>query len=102
MSEWDHKHEDAARQDGELGIDREFGRALDTALAKYASIEPRAGLEERVMANLRADCQPILQSWFWRPFTAATALTALAAVLLLVLVWSLSSKSGRPEPHNTA
>ena len=98
MSEWDHKHEGAARQDGEPGIDRE----LDAVLAKYASIEPRVGLEERVLANLRADRQPTLQPWIWRPFTAVTALTALAAILLLVLTWSLESKSGRPEPHNMA
>jgi hypothetical protein len=31
----------------------EFDRMLDAALAKYAAVEPRTGLEERVLANLR-------------------------------------------------
>ena len=30
-------------------------RDLDAALAKYAAVEPRAGLEDRVLANLRAE-----------------------------------------------
>ena len=33
----------------------EFDRMLDAALAKYAAVEPRTGLEERVLANLRAE-----------------------------------------------
>jgi len=32
-------------------IDRE----LDTALAKYAAVEPRAGLNDRILANLKAE-----------------------------------------------
>jgi len=28
---------------------------FDDALAKYARVEPRAGLEERILANLRAE-----------------------------------------------
>ncbi len=32
----------------------ELDRMLDAALAKYAAAEPRAGLEARVLANLRA------------------------------------------------
>ena len=33
----------------------ELDRMLDATLAKYAAAEPRAGFEERVLANLRAE-----------------------------------------------
>jgi hypothetical protein len=91
MSEWNDKHEGLARQDGEQGVDRE----LDMVLAKYASIEPRAGLEQRVLANLRAERQPVLKLWSWRR-------TAVAAVLLAIMAAVLSWRSGRPGPSTIA
>ena len=90
MSEWNDKHEGLARQDGEQGVDRE----LDMVLAKYASIEPRVGLEQRILANLRAERQPVLKLWSWRR-------TAVAAVLLVTLATVLSWRSGKPGPSPT-
>jgi hypothetical protein len=90
MSEWNDKHEGLARQGGEQGVDRE----LDKVLAKYASIEPRAGLEQRVLANLRAERQPVLQLWSWRR-------TAVAAVLIVTVATVLSWRSGKPGPSTT-
>jgi len=63
----------------------DLDRTLDAALAKYASVEPREGLEERILANLRSqDTRPAEPTrWNWR-FVAA-----LAAVLMIaaVVVW---------------
>jgi hypothetical protein len=65
-------------------------RELDAALAKYAAVEPRAGLEERVVANLRAERARVrLQAW-WR----CSAMAALAAVVVVAV--ALASRSGWP------
>src|SRR5579862_4281610 len=53
-------------------------RALDAALAKYAA-EPRAGLEERVLANLRAETARGTERAWWR----WGALASVAAALLI-------------------
>ena len=56
---------------------------LDAALAKYAAAEPRAGLEARILANLRAQ-QSVpsrMLSWRW----AVTLTTAL--LIMTVLIW---------------
>ncbi len=62
---------------------------LDAGLAQFAAAEPRAGLEERVLANLRIEQgrSPERSWWRW------PALAALAVVMLLAL--SLVWKSGR-------
>lgn len=63
---------------------------LNTALARYASVEPRAGLEERILANLRSEPTRVSHRAWWRWSVAA----ALMAVVLVVvaLVW----RSGKP------
>jgi len=64
---------------------------IDSAISKYAAVEPRAGLEERVLANLRGQrTQAPAHAWFgW------AAAAALAAVIILVasLLWS----TGKPH-----
>lgn len=61
----------------------DLDRTLDAALAKYASAEPREGLEERVLANLRAADRQSARSvwWNWR-FAAITAFLLIAAALI--------------------
>lgn len=61
----------------------DLDRTLDAALAKYASAEPREGLEERVLANLRAAATRSAQSawWNWR-FALLAAVLAVAAVVV--------------------
>jgi hypothetical protein len=56
------------------GIDLE----LDSALAKYTAVEPRAELEERVLANLRAHRERRMVHAWWR-------WAAVGAVTLFVL-----------------
>ena len=74
--------------------DDDFDRALDEVLAQYASVEPRAGLEERILRNMRsaavtADARP-----GWTSSMAA----ALAVVLMIaaLLVWWRHQSSPPP------
>src|SRR5260370_599787 len=64
---------------------------LDTALRKYAAVEPRVGLEERILANLRAQREhaPARPWWRW------AAVGALAVVIILVV--SLSWRARKPQ-----
>jgi|SRR5271157_805684 len=78
-----YKHLDDAKHD-------DLDRALDAALAKYAAVEPRAGLEERVLANLRAERARVPDRAWWR-WSAAAALTAVVVVAV-----TLALRSGRP------
>ena len=61
----------------------DLDRTLDAALAKYSSVEPRAGLEQRVMANLKT--QPAVESahiwWRWALSAGAFAVLCIAAAL---------------------
>lgn len=61
----------------------DLDRALDAALAKYSAVEPRAGLEQRIMANLKA--QPAVESaharWHWALSAGAFAVLCIAAAL---------------------
>ena len=60
----------------------DLDRVLDVALAKYASVEPRAGLEKRIVANLRAaDRRPGRRSWWIWGFAAVAAIVLVAATL---------------------
>jgi hypothetical protein len=80
-------------------------RELDAALAQYAAVEPRAGLEERILANLRAEREHVPAHAWWRWTTVA----AVAAVLLVALtLWWRSGErrrdnvAGHPSPSHTA
>jgi hypothetical protein len=64
---------------------------LDAALAKYAAVEPRVGLEVRVLASLRAEQLQVPERVWWR-WSAAGALAAVI-VVALALAW----RSGRPH-----
>ena len=68
-------------------------RELDAALAKYAAVEPRAGIEERVLANLRAERTRVADRGWWRWGVAATAA---AVIAVAVAVISNSARPSRP------
>ncbi len=57
--------------------DRQLDRWLDEALARYSDVEPRAGLEQRILSNLRTQPQrrPWWQ-WAWIPVAAAVLIAA--------------------------
>jgi hypothetical protein len=75
----------------------QIDRELDAALVKFAAVEPRTGLEERVLVNLRAERKRAAeQSWGRWP-----VLGAIAAGVIVVAV-SLMWKPGEPTPDITA
>jgi hypothetical protein len=73
------------------GKQDELDQLLDAALAKYATAEPRAGLEERVLANLRAGRARVPDRTWWRWSVAAVA-------AILVVAIALALKLGKPLP----
>ena len=64
---------------------------LDAALAKYAAVEPRTGLEERILANLKSqpNSSTGMSGWRW----AVVAATLLVTSLLL---WRIQE----PKPQH--
>jgi hypothetical protein len=90
MANENQNHEwKAAERDA---IDRE----LNTALAKYSAADPRTGLEDRVLANLRAERENLCDSWpRWTIVTAA----ALGAMVIVAV--TLAWRSERPR-HSIA
>jgi hypothetical protein len=77
----------------------ELDSALDAALAKYAAIEPRAGLEDRVLANLRAEWSRASERAWWRWGVAGALATVVVVALALALAWR-SSEPSRPVVAN--
>jgi hypothetical protein len=76
----------------------DLDRVLDAALARYASVEPRPGLEQRVMANLSAPAPHTQRLLWWRWGVAAV----LAIVLVVAgLAWK-SSRTSHPAIANHA
>jgi hypothetical protein len=79
------------------GKQDEFDRRLDAALRKYAAVEPRIGLEERVLANLRAEQARVPDHAWWR----WSAIAAVAAVIVVAMALSLRShKPSHPVVAN--
>jgi len=87
MGNRNHKH----GADEAIG---DFDRALDGALAKYAEIEPRAGLEERVLANLQIE-RPTADVRAWWRWPSAVGL---AAIVLVVLALPYAWRTPKPLP----
>lgn len=75
----------------------ELDNTLDAALAKYAAVEPRPGLEGRVLANLRAERSHVPDRAWWR-WSVAGALAAVI-VVAVALAWR-SSKPLHPVVKN--
>jgi hypothetical protein len=76
----------------------DLDRVLDAALARYASVEPRSGLEQRVMANLSTAARHTQTLGWWRWGAAAV----LAIVLVVAgLAWK-SSRTSHPAIANHA
>ncbi|MGA3106983.1 MAG: hypothetical protein ABSD53_21065 [Terriglobales bacterium] len=87
----DEKHDLNARGAGwERG---ELSGELEAALAQYAAIEPRDGLEQRVLANLRGERESARRGWTsgWLP----VAVGALAAAVVVAGAGTVSWK--RPD-----
>ncbi len=68
-------------------------RALDAVLAKYAAVEPRVGIEERILARLRSEQDRTVKRAWWQ----WSAVGAVAA--LLVLTFAMAWRSGKPAKN---
>lgn len=68
--------------------DRQLDDLLDRGLRGYAQVEPRDGLEGRILANLQAQPAQQRRWWIWVPALAG-------AMALLLLAWTL-------RPHQEA
>jgi hypothetical protein len=67
-------------------------RMLDATLAKYAAVEPRAGLEERILSHLRAEpLRSPRHGWLQWELAGAVAVIAVVAIL----AWSTSRVTHR-------
>jgi hypothetical protein len=73
-------------------------RELDAALAKFAAVEPRTALEERVLANLRAGQKRAAEhSWGRWPVLGATA--AVVIVVAASLLWQPGEPTADMTTH---
>ena len=67
----------------------ELDHKLDVALARYAAVEPRTGLEERILANMRAARAQVADRTWWHWGLAA----AVTAVVVVAMAWRLGKPS---------
>jgi len=72
----------------------ELDRLLDAALQQYAAVHPREGLESRILARLRSHPIERASHAWWRWFTAAAAVAALAVIIITIA----SRPHARPQP----
>jgi len=79
MTDRDQKRMQARQKDD--ATKNVLDHELDAALAKYSNVEPRAGLEERVLANLRAEQSSVPVRAWWR-WNVAVAVLIVAVALL--------------------
>jgi hypothetical protein len=73
---------DPTNMNPNINKDGEIDQWLDSALRQYAKAEPRAGLEARVLANLRAERSRATSRRCWWAIGTAAALTT-----MVVTVW---------------
>jgi hypothetical protein len=81
--------------------DDALDRALDAALAKYAAAEPRAGLEQRILAHLQSESVCLPNRCWWR-WCAAGAVVALLAIMLAMPWRSNKPPSTATQRHPSA
>jgi hypothetical protein len=61
----------------------ELDRLLDAALKQYAAVQPREGLESRILAHLRSQSAERASHAWWRWFAAAAGVAALAVIITM-------------------
>ncbi len=71
-------------------------RWLDSALRQYGAAEPRAGLEERVLARMRVEQESERHSWSWGlTLGLATAVAIMAGILAVEQVREVPPPTAR-------
>jgi hypothetical protein len=86
---------DPTNMNPNINKDGEIDQWLDSALRQYAKAEPRAGLEARVLANLRAEQAMAAHRtrWWWAFGTAA----AFAAIVVGIWIGEGNRQKTAPE-----
>src|SRR5256885_17161779 len=70
---------------------------LDASLANYnRAAEPRAGLEDRILANLRTQPVPAASGWLSWQWLTGGAVAVAAVVLLAVLLMPRTQRQQTP------
>jgi len=67
---------------------------IDAALAGYAAVEPRVGLTDRILANLRQE-QERVGKHSWRPWST---IAAVAAMLVIAVSITTHRRAMTPRP----
>jgi len=81
--------------------EKQLDAALDAALAHYnRDAEPRVGLEDRILANLRT--QPLAQKPRWLSWRWMTAAAITAIVLIAILLTPRTQPKPSPNPITAA
>jgi hypothetical protein len=78
--------------------DAKLDRALDAALAKYTAVEPQAGLEDRILAGVRAEqAQLAHHHWLnnWRSNSWRWVWAVAAAAVVIVAIGLVSRPAKR-------
>jgi hypothetical protein len=76
--------------DKEVGRDKMLDQMLDSALAEYSQVEPRPGLENRILAGLANDERAVKWDWKW-------ILAFAAACIVIALLVAPREKKGLVE-----
>jgi hypothetical protein len=79
--------------DKRLSEQDDLDRALDAALAKYAAVEPRAGLEQRVLAQLQSESTRLPKYTWWQWSVAGAIAVVLAFTFALAWRWNRPAKT---------
>jgi len=80
---------------GDQDQTRELDGLLDAALAKYSAVEPRVGLEDRILAHLHSEPIRPQHAWLQWGFVGAVAVVTVVAIL----AWR-STQSSHPVTAN--
>jgi hypothetical protein len=97
MTDYHNKPETVNRQPSDRD---QLDRELDATLAKYATAEPRTGLEQRVLANLHAEQIRTAERSWWR--WPALGVTAAAVIVVGFLVWRWEKPARDITAHQPA
>ena len=79
--------------------DRKIDEWLDTALSEYGGAEPRAGMEARIVEELRS--RPYRRSW-WRVWRPTVWIPAAVALLVIVMTMVFREPPQPPKPDFAA
>ena len=92
---------DELERNGRAIEEQVLDRDLDLALAKYSAVEPRAGLKDRILANLKAERAHAARGWWCWPRVAA--LVAMVAIVVAAsIAWRWWKPGGNIAAHHAS